>query len=70
MRRLARSEKPRVAKEVVIKLYRTDDICIDDRARGAVPAAPVRIAIGSASGEENHLVVLANDDKRNFGLEA
>ena len=69
MRRLARSEKPRVAKEIVIKLHWTDDICIDDRARGAVPTA-VGIPNGSSSGEENHLVVLANDDKCNCWLEA
>jgi len=67
MSRLARSENPCVAIEIVIPFHGTDDIRINDRARGAVPTA-VGIAIGS--GEEYHLMVLSDDDKGNCGFKA
>jgi hypothetical protein len=65
--RLACAENPRMTIEVIIKLYRTDDIRVDDRPRRTVPTA-VGIALGC--GEEHYFVVFANDNKRNFWFEA
>jgi hypothetical protein len=67
MGRLARPEKPRVAIEVIVPFYGTDDMRVDDRARGAVPTA-VGVEVGG--GKEYYLVVLSDDDKCNRGLEA
>jgi hypothetical protein len=65
--RLARPKNPRVAIEVIIPLYGADDVCVDYRARGAVPTA-VGITIGG--GEEYHLVVFSHDYKGNCWFEA
>jgi hypothetical protein len=64
---LACAENPRVAIEVIVELYRTDDIRVDDRPGRTVPTA---VGIALRCGEEYYFVVFANDNERNFWFEA
>jgi len=48
-----------MAIEIVVKLHRVDDACVDNGAGGTILGA-VGIILGC--GEEHHLVILANDD--------
>jgi len=67
VRRLARAEQPCMAIEIVVKLHRIDDTCVDDGAGGTILGA-VGMILGC--GEEYHLVILANDDECDFWFEA
>ena len=59
--RLARSKQSRVAVEIVTKHYWTDGCCFNYHSRTVVTTA-----VCAGLGEEHDLVVLANDDERNF----
>jgi len=67
VRRLARSKLPSMAVEIKAKVSWSDDARVNDRARGAIPAA-VGVRIGG--GEEEGLVAPANDDERDGRAEA
>lgn len=67
MCRLARPDNPCVAIEIVVKLHRANDPCVDNGAGGTIIAA---VCIICGFGEEHHLVILANDDERDFWSEA
>ena len=66
MRWFARAEQARVAVEVIVELDWADNIRVYDRARAAVV---VLVAIGTRSREEDHFVVLANNDESNNWFE-
>jgi len=65
---LARAEQASVAVEVIVTLHWTHDIGVYDRARAAIPT-PVTVAIRVGPREENHFVVLGNDNKGDFWVE-
>lgn len=56
-----------MAIEIVVKLHRVDDACVDDSAGGTILGA-VGIILGC--GEEHDLVILANDDECDCWFEA
>jgi len=65
--RLARAENPCVTIEIVVKLHRANDACVDNGAGDTIHDA---VGIISGFGKEYHLVILANDDECNFWSEA
>jgi hypothetical protein len=67
MRRLARSDLPGMAVQIIVDVGRADDARVDDSACGTVPAA---VGVGVGSGEEEGLVTPADDDERNGWPEA
>jgi len=58
-----------VAAEVVVPFNRTDDVRVDDRAWETIAVTiGIEFVVG-ISGEEYHLMVFADDDKGNLGVE-
>jgi len=58
-----------VAAEVVVPFNRTDDVRVDDCAWETVAGTiGIEFVVG-ISGEEYHLVVFADDNKGNLGVE-
>jgi hypothetical protein len=62
--RFARAEYPCVAQKVVVRFDSASDICVDDHARMAVPAA---VGVGVGGGKEHDFT---DDNKRDRRLEA
>src|SRR6266851_5417122 len=69
VRRLARSGRPGVVREIIVKLNRADDCRVYHRACGEVQV-PVAVVVRLGGGKEYNLVLLSNNDECNGRVEA